>query len=64
MSAGAGVGFKMSLGAMRIKLTNMLSFIATVLGWLASRLEPFVVNGCSPQVNLTFPACLGKCLGV
>ena len=51
-----------SLGAMRIKLTNMLSIFADSLGQQASRFEPVVGHGCSPKANLIFPACLGKCL--
>ena len=51
-----------SLGAMRVKLTNMLSIFAESLGQQASRFEPVVGHGCSPKANLIFPACLGKCL--
>ena len=49
-------------GAMRVKLTNMLSVFADSLGQQASRFEPVVGHGCSPKANLIFPACLGKCL--
>ena len=50
------------LGAIRIKLTNMLSIFADSLGQQASRFEPVEGHGCSPKANLIFPACLGKCL--
>jgi hypothetical protein len=49
------------IGALRAKLTNMLSIFADFLE-LASRFQPTLVNGCSPPANLIFPACLGKCL--
>ena len=51
----------LALGAMRIKLTNMLSIFADSLGQ-ASNFQSIVINGCSPAANLIFPACLGKCL--
>ena len=50
------------LGAMRIKLTNMLSIFADSFGQQASRFEAVVGHGCSPAANLIFPACLGRCL--
>ena len=40
----------------------MLSIFADSLGQ-ASNFQSVVINGCSPQANLIFPACLGKCLG-
>ena len=43
-----------SLGAMRIKLTNMLSIFADSLGQQASRFEPVLGHGCSPKANLIF----------
>ena len=49
------------LGAIRIKLTNMLSIFADSLDQ-ASNFQSIVINGCSPVANLIFPACLGKCL--
>ena len=49
------------LGAMRIKLTNMLSIFADSLGQ-ASNFQSIVSNGGSPAANLIVPACLGKCL--
>ena len=49
-----------SLGAMRIKLTNMLSIFADSLGQ-ASNLQSIAINGCSPAANLIFPDKLAKC---
>ena len=48
------------IGAMRVKLTNMLSIFADSLGQV-SNFQSIVINGCSPAANLIFPACLGKC---
>ena len=52
---------RLLLGALRIKLTNMLSIFADSLGQ-ASNFQSIVINGCSPAANLIFPACLEKCL--
>ena len=59
---GAGLALYCArLGAMRVKLPNMLSIFADSLGQ-ASNFQSIVINGCSPKANLIFPACLGKCL--
>ena len=57
----ARVAARCPLGAMRIKLTNMLSIFVDSLGQ-ASNFQSVVINGCSPAASLIFLACLGKCL--
>ncbi|HOE43779.1 MAG TPA: hypothetical protein PLB25_19440, partial [Rhodoferax sp.] len=53
-----------NLGAMRIKLTNMLSVFADCLGQQAPRFEPVVGHGCSPKANLIFSSLPGKMPGL
>jgi len=53
-----------NLGAMRVKLTKMLSIFTDSLGRQVSRFEPVVGHGCSPKANLIFSSLPGKMPGL